>query len=288
MIKAISEHALELIKGGYDLHTHSTPSHARRALDDFMLVREASEYGMAGVMIKNHYEPTEARAEIANLYAGVAPLTVAYGGVALNWPVGGLNPYAAASSLKLGGKIVWMPTRDSSNSLLYGNMNGDFFNRPGISVLDHRGKLLPSVYEIMDVVKQYDAYLATGHLGLDEAVQLCKEGRKLGINMIITHPDWNRTVAPVSIQTELASIGVLIEKQWNTIADGHIDPSTFMASIKSIGPKNIFMTTDRGVYGKEHPVEGMLLFIDFLLQNGVSDSDIRLMICDNPATIVKK
>ena len=46
--------ALELMKGACDLHTHPQPSHFPRALDDFALVREADEYGMAGVMIKSH------------------------------------------------------------------------------------------------------------------------------------------------------------------------------------------------------------------------------------------
>ena len=40
--------AKELIKGGYDLHTHTEPSAFHRALDDFDLVREAGEAGMAG------------------------------------------------------------------------------------------------------------------------------------------------------------------------------------------------------------------------------------------------
>ena len=43
--------AKELIKGGYDLHTHTEPSAFHRALDDFDLVREAGEAGMAGVLI---------------------------------------------------------------------------------------------------------------------------------------------------------------------------------------------------------------------------------------------
>ena len=46
--------AKELIKGGYDLHTHTEPSAFHRALDDFDLVREAGEAGMAGVLIKAH------------------------------------------------------------------------------------------------------------------------------------------------------------------------------------------------------------------------------------------
>lgn len=278
--------AKELLKGGYDLHTHTSPSHAGRALDDFMLVREAAEYKMAGVVIKNHYEPTEARASIANQYAGVADTTVAFGAVTLNWPVGGLNPYAVESSLKLGGKIVWMPTRDSANSLRYGNMNGDFFDRPGISVFNEKNELLPAVYEIMEVVKKYGAYLATGHLSLDETVLVCREGRKAGVNMILTHPDWYRTVVPVEIQKELALLGVLVEKQWNTIADGHISEEAAVKSIRDIGAEHIILSTDRGVKGKEHPAEGMLSFVKFLLDNGFSEKEITTMICENSKQVV--
>ncbi len=42
----------------------------------------------------------------------------------------------------MGARFVWMPTRDAANSLAEGgNMPGDFFTRPGISILDERGKL---------------------------------------------------------------------------------------------------------------------------------------------------
>ena len=42
--------AQELLVGAYDLHTHTTPSHVSRALDDFQLVQEASQAKMAGVL----------------------------------------------------------------------------------------------------------------------------------------------------------------------------------------------------------------------------------------------
>ena len=279
--------ALELIKGGYDLHTHPQPSHAQRTLDDFELVHEAAEAGMAGVMIKNHYEPTEARAALVNKYAGVADTTLAYGGVTLNWPVGGLNPYAAASSLKLGGKIVWLPTRDSANSLVYGNMPGDFFDRPGISLCDDQGKLKDSVYEIMDVVKEYDAFLATGHLNLEETVLVCREGCKRNINMILTHPDWYRTIVPTELQVELASMGVLVEKQRKPIAAGHVEKEEALRSFDLIGCENIFMSTDSGIVGTAKPVEEMLLFIEMLLAYGISEEKVKIMLRDNNRRIVR-
>ena len=115
----MQETAQELLHGAYDLHIHTSPSHFPRLLDDFTLVEQAAAAGMAGVMLKSHYEPTGARAAMVNLRLGQLG-TAAYGGIVLNWPVGGLNPYAAESSLKMGGRFVWMPTRDAANSLAAG------------------------------------------------------------------------------------------------------------------------------------------------------------------------
>jgi hypothetical protein len=157
-----SERALELIKGSYDLHVHTAPSHFKRLMDDFELVLEADKYNMSGILIKNHYEPTGARAIIANKYSGSKAKL--YGSITLNWPVGGINPYAVESSLRMGCKIVWLTTRDAANSLLYGDMSGDFFIRPGISIFDDNGNANRSLYEILEVVKKYDAFIATGHL----------------------------------------------------------------------------------------------------------------------------
>ena len=84
------ELAKELISGSYDLHTHTIPSAFPRALDDLELVREAEDVHMAGVMIKAHYGCTAARAALINRVSGCHAR--AFGGLALNWPTGGLNP----------------------------------------------------------------------------------------------------------------------------------------------------------------------------------------------------
>lgn len=133
MKRQYSETALELMKGAYDLHTHSFPSIVKRSLDNFELLREADKYEMNGVMIKSHYEPTQARVAIANLYAGAK--TKAFGSITLNWPVGGLNPYAVENSLKTGARIVWMPTMDAQNCMMFGPTAYNFFERPGITIL---------------------------------------------------------------------------------------------------------------------------------------------------------
>ncbi|MDR3258567.1 MAG: DUF6282 family protein [Fusobacteriaceae bacterium] len=280
----INMKAKELIKGSYDLHIHTIPSHVKRSLDDFQLMKEADEAQMAGVLIKNHYESTGSRAILANRTGNFK--VKAFGGIVLNWPVGGLNPYAAESSLNLGGSIVWMPTRDSYNCLLSGDMPGDFFERPGIKILDDSDKLLPVVYDIFDVVLKYNACIATGHLSPKESVILCKEARKRNLKTILTHPEWERTVVSKEIQKDMAAIGVRIEKCWYNIAENNCTEEYMIDTIKSIGAEHIYISTDRGQIDREHPVDAMVKFIEVLLKNGFNDDEIKNLTCNVAKSLV--
>ena len=273
----------ELMRSSYDLHMHAAPSPFNRLMDDFELLRAADAAGMAGILLKSHYESTIARAEIANKYAGTT--AKAYGAVVLNQPVGGLNPYAAHNALKRGAKIIFMPTRDAANSLESGDMPGDFFKRPGITIAEN-GRLKPEVYDIMDAVKQYDAVLATGHIYTSESVLLCKEGRARGVRMVLTHPEFSRTRIDAATQKELADLGVLIEKCWYNIGENEISAAEMAANIKAVGAERCFMTTDRGQRGRETPVEAMKMFIATMAENGIDESEIFAMTHTVPQNVL--
>ena len=281
-----SDKALELIQGGYDVHVHSGPSHFPRNTDDFELMQRADALGMAGVMIKSHYDPTGARARLANKYAG-AKKTKAYGGVALNWPVGGLNPYAVESNFKMGGSVVWMPTRDSHNCLQFGNMNGDFFDRPGIRAFDENGKLKPEIYQILEVTKKYNGVVATGHFYLDEVIALCNAAVDMGVTIVLTHPEWTRTTVPLEIQVELAKKGVIIEKLWQNVYGKIVTAEYFAHTMKEIGYEHIMWGTD-GAYGSFDPIKGITDFIDAMVEVGVPDDAIRTMLCDTAGRVFNK
>lgn len=276
--------AWELMVDGYDLHVHTAPSAFPRALDSWELVNEASQAGMAGVMLKSHYESTAIRAELINRHSHCK--AKAYGGIALNWPAGGLNVYAVENALKVGAKIVWMPTRDSANSLKFGDMDGDFFVRKGIYILDADGKLKESVYEIMDAVKKYGASLATGHLSPKESILLCHEGRTRGVHMILTHPEFPRTRISAEIQKELADEGVLIEKNWFNVAQGAVSIQKMAQTILHVGPGRTYIATDRGQKGQPRPTAELHRFICELLNQGLTDAQIRDMVCYVPKSIV--
>lgn len=275
---------LELLDGAYDMHIHPAPSHFKRCIDDYELLLGADKLGMAGVMFKSHYDPTAPRAIIANKYAG-AKKCKAYGSVALNWPVGGLNPYAADAALKMGAKIVWMPTRDTANCLQYGDMPGDFFSRPGIVIRDDEGKVKKEVFEILETVKKYDAFVATGHLYNDEIIEFCNIALDMGVKVILTHPDWERTKIPLEMQIELANKGVLVEKLWENIYSGYTTPEAMASSMTAIGYDKIFLGTDGG-FGTFNPLDAIQDFVSALLDQGIPESGIKTMLCENAKQII--
>lgn len=276
--------AIKLLHGAYDLHVHSAPSPFGRLMDDYGLIHDAGRAGMAGIMLKSHYEPTAARACLVNEHGGSS--AVAYGGIVLNWPVGGLNPYAVENALKRGAKIVWMPTRDSRNSLSTGDMPGDFFKREGISILNQQGGLKPEVQRIIEIVKRYGAVLATGHLSPQESITLCREGVRQGARMILTHPEFERTVVDTQTQKELAESGVYIEKCWYNVSEGNCTVEEMAEHIRSAGPEHCFLSTDRGQGNRERPVEAMIRFISNLFAQKFSEKEITTMLVDVPKQIL--
>lgn len=280
-IKGLAE---QLLVGAYDLHTHSSPSPFPRAQDGMELIREADRAQMAGIMLKSHYEPTAARAALINLYSGCS--TKAFGGLVLNWPVGGLNPYAVENALEMGAKIIWMPTRDAQNSLCFGNMSGDFFQRPGISILDENGRLKDSVYDIMDIIVRRGAVLATGHISPQESLVLCREGRRRGVRMVLTHPEFPRTFIPAQTQNEIADLGVIIEKNWFNVAQGRVTIQEMANTIRLIGSERCFIATDRGQKGLPSPVSELKRFIAELLQAGLTPPELKNLVQTVPKSIV--
>lgn len=179
-----------------------------------------------------------------------------------------------------------MPTRDAANSLAMGNMNGDFFNRSGITVTNENGRLKDPIYDIFDLVKQYDASLATGHISPEESLLLCKEGRAHGVRMVLTHPEFSRTKFTAELQHELAELGVIIEHCWYNIAEQECSVEQMVHNIRSAGIENCYLSTDRGQAGRECPVRAMEMFIETLLAQQLTPGEIRTMLVHVPERVL--
>lgn len=274
--------AYSLLENGFDLHVHTSPSLYERRMDDFDLLIELDRAKMDGAVIKSHYTETASRAQIANKY-GKAKAKL-FGAITLNHNTGGLNPYALEIALKLGIKTVWFPTFHSKNGL-------DYLTKvsqkppvvgPPITVFDENDRLLPNVYTIIDLIKQYNIILQTGHLSPREAYVLSTVALDRGVKVVITHADGLSTWVPKNIQIELAKKGAFIDKSWNNLWHGHITPEEMAQSIKEISPKQCIMTSDRGQKTRESMTEGLCKFVSALLENGITESEIHMMLHENP------
>ncbi len=275
----------ELMKGAYDLHMHPSPDVVERSLNDYEAMQMADQYGMNGILIKNHLDPTPARAALLN--ASHQFKVKAYSGAVLNHSIGGLNPDAVKLYLDMGADVIWMPTLHAENHIaFYGK--GNYCHDNGIRILDEKGELKPEVYDIMDLVKAYDAVLATGHLSLEESLVLCKEASKRNIKMVLTHSEWTATFMPLDMQKELLHTGVIFEKLWYDVGLNQVTAAYMADTMKELGFENCFLSTDRGQPGKEYPVEGLMMFMDALLDNGIHEKDIRTMSHQVPEYLMKR
>ena len=121
-----------------------------------------------------------------------------YGGLALNYEAGGLNPKAVQTALEMGAKVIWLPTVDAENDCRKHGRSG------GIRMTDGRGVLLPELRRIFMLIKDYDAVLATGHISPEEIRCVIDSARNVGVQkIVITHPEYWVVDMSLEMQKEL-------------------------------------------------------------------------------------
>lgn len=281
------ERALRLLRGAYELHVHTSPSHFPRLMDDYEYIQELDCYGMAGAVVKCHLGETASRVALLNEHAGFSAKL--YGSITLSTASGGINAAAVRAALLFGAKVVWMPALHSQRSVEFQRSRSKEYPvspGEGIRVLDDEGKLVPEVFEVMDVVREFDAVLSTGHLAQDECLALCKESTARGVKTCITHPDSHREAKTLDQELELADMGCVIAKNYGDVTLGAIAPEAWIESIKTIGPERIVMTTDYGQKTNCSPCEAMLDAIELVLDGGIASEDIETMVKANPMRLL--
>lgn len=286
--------ALVELSGAYDLHVHASPELFDRLGDEVDLARHAVATGLAGIMVKNHFESTVGRAALADkLVEG----TRVFGGLVLNHSVGGLNPLAVETALRLGARQIWMPTVDAAaHGQSFGNLGGFGYQKSGlrldrhpIRVLDPEGKIKPEVTAIVDLVREADAILGTAHLDREEIFALAEFSREVGFTkLLVTHPEFNPPALSIDEQKQLVAMGATLELCGGNLypipGGGHIDD--FRRVVAEAGARSIILTSDAGQPRKSWPAEVLRIFGQCLLEKGVSQEEINLMSKLNPARLL--
>src|SRR5258708_20051881 len=95
------------VQGAIDMHCHFAPAaYRRRSVDCIELAEQARAEGMAGVVLKSHDYETAA---LAYAVGRVVPGLAVFGGLCLDRPVGGLNPWAMETACRLAAKALLLP-----------------------------------------------------------------------------------------------------------------------------------------------------------------------------------
>jgi len=289
----------ELIRGAYDLHVHAGPDIVPRRQDILDVARDALNAGMGGLVFKDHYTTTADRARIAR---EVVPGVNSFGGIVLNYPVGGLNPEAVDKAIKLGAKIIWMPSVDAAYTVKkVVATNETPWLKPfvslrriqdGISVLKEGldgSELVPEIPEILKLIADADIILDTCHLCAREAFPLIKEAKKMGITkIIVTHPNCSVNKMTISEQREFAELGAFLSYAYLPCMPmfDRQDPREIVPMIEAVGTNHCLLFSDFGQILNPPVVEGLKLFIGTLLALGIPEDGIRTMVKHNPEKLL--
>ncbi len=296
MQSSVSDTAWEILQGAIDLHVHVAPDIIERRIDDIDLAKEFLERGLSGFVLKSHYLSTVERAKVVSK---AVPGISAYGAIALNHSIGGLNPVAIEIAGRGGCKIVWMPTVDAANETA-GRVNkagtkAPFWAKiqhelaatgiapPPISVLDESGEISDITRRCIDLISKHNMVLATGHLGRKEIFKLVRAVRDAGSGkVIVTHAEFPSQNLSASEQRELADMGAYIEHCFTTMYTGKAPWEEVLASIRTVGVSRCILSTDLGQTINPGVSEGFGMFVQRLMDSGFPADDIRHMVKTNP------
>lgn len=284
----------DVLVGAYDMHVHAGPDNVERIQDCIEVAEDAARAGLSGVVFKSLFTST---AEWATIVSRIVPEVNCYGGLVLDRAVGGLNVVAVESALAVGAKIIWFPVRDSRHSILKTKQGTLKFASPlvdldyeGISVLDGNGNLLPEVFPILALIRDYDVCLATGHLAPRESISLLQAASEMGISkLLVTHPCAPSIGATIAEQQRMVELGGTLEQVLAYCMPQDVpalDPRVLVDSIRAVGAANCIIASDFGRPYYPGCVEGMRMFSRLLMSLGVTMTELRIMACSNPARLL--
>ncbi|MGV3590475.1 MAG: DUF6282 family protein [Gammaproteobacteria bacterium] len=283
------------------MHSHVDPDgygpgHNGRAYDAMELAKLAQEAGMRGFVIKLHYDQS---ADDAYHVRSQYPDLDVFGGIGTNFATGGMNPSAIRqmADVKGGwGRIVWMPTWDARH---YVEHNGN--DRPFITVAKD-GELVPEAKALIAAVADVNGktrsskgkvVLATGHNAPEEVLLITEEARRLGLDVLVTHPLLESVGMNIEQMQQAVAMGAYLEFV-SSFANEEATIEEYAKAIKEIGAEHCIVSSDRGQgrgeEGHDSPamshVEGLALAAQALRQKGFSEAELDLMFKTNPARLL--
>lgn len=289
-----------LLAGAVDLHCHSGPSVMRRYFDHFEAMQEAASVGIRALLLKDHCYSATPVTEVLNKHFGHLGVTL-LSGVPLNNPMGGFNIHAVDHGIKLGAKLVWMPTYSAANHIAYHAGHPEFVDqfpklKPNmippapLRAVDERGRLAPEIPPILELIAAEDVTLSSGHLHISEILVLFEEARRRGVRrMLCNHPTFIIGATAEDVR-QLAAMSVYIEHSSCMFTPGSkymfFQPDELKTLIEAAGVSRTILGSDLGIYDNMKLVDGCRGIIEVCLDLGYSEAEVRQLTSTNAAELI--
>lgn len=282
-------------KGSFDIHVHGAPDIFPRWGTAWDVAESCKQAGMAGFMFKYHHGST---VELASVLQEQFPELKIYGGTTLNYFVGGLNPYAVQTALKLGGKMIWLPTVHAANHAAHvGELGGFGFQNTGLekipekglSIIDDQKELVDPMKEILNMLHTKAVVLSTGHISYEEINSLVKyiENNNLQIRLLIGHVSFKAPALTLEQLKDLIRDWIWFEECYISISKlVHCISVEEMASrIKALPDANWVFSSDSGQKENLKCPEAIADFAAQLEKQGVPTNIIERALREEPVRL---
>ncbi|MEA5012520.1 MAG: DUF6282 family protein [Angelakisella sp.] len=278
------------LEGVIDMHVHSNPDIRHRAYDDFELMEAGIRVGARAIVIKTHQGTTMDRAYLCNqhnqiVHGGTNNFTM-FGSVTLNRQIGGINPIAVESGLKLGAKVIWLPTQSSRNNMIKQNQDP-----AGCVDVIRDGKVVPELLDVFKLVKDHNAVLGTAHISPEECFIVVEAARAAGVEkIVVTHPEW--WLVGMSLEDQVRIVkdyNVILEHCFAQPMGGGKYKSNLPMNLEAIlacGYNNVMVATDGGQVENPYWEDALQQYMQYLLDHGIPEEHIRTMTHDIPARLL--
>lgn len=272
------------------MHVHTNPDLRLRAYDDFEMMEAGIRVGARAIVIKTHQGTTMDRAYLCNrhnkIVHGDTNHFTMFGSITLNRVVGGINPKAVDTALKLGAKVVWLPTQSAKNHL---EKNGQ--DTSGCVEVVRDGKIVPELEDILRMIKDHNAVLGTAHISPKETFVVVEAARNVGVkNIVVTHPEW--WVVGMSVEDQIRLVkdyDVILERCYAQNMGGGKYKSNLPSNVeivKEVGYKNVMVDTDGGQVENPHWELAMEEYMQYLVDHGIPEEHVYYMTRTIPSRLL--
>ena len=272
----------------FDLHVHTAPDVQQRFGDDLEIVRLYKRAGFTGCVLKSHYDATAGRAHAASHQSALR----VYGALALNQHVAGLNPASVAASLAMGARVIWMPTTDSHTQQTAG-LPRLSHTQPQLSSTTYAippidPAVEDSARQIVSLIAQADAVLATGHLSTPEIAWLLPVARGAGVKrLLLTHPSWTIHAMTAAEAAEFANQGAYAEiTAYKLLHQADCTAAKLAHFARTVGLQHIILSSDAGQPDSPSPPDALLWLLEALASQGLDRGALLACASDQPQQLV--